>query len=318
MVEPWIIVPTSQWYEVLLPALPAVPSGSGTMTGRAASKQQDFSTALEQEARELLHLEGAKFDAALGASSKDKSALSIPGLSGSDKAFAAKILSSGTLSDRVSALLLLVSTSPLHCTAQLEQLAQIATKGSTNRDRGQRALMAVCEWWRGPSGAPARKLRYFAEHQHEFAAVAAAKDAAKGASSKGGKKGKRENGTDSTAAVDYRQHLLVWAFEDWLKRFFFDVLRAIERLSNDTVVHSRTQAVGVLSSLLQDKPEQESNILRLLVNKLVRPGHFTALQSFTDVCHDVCHRATTSALWRQRPRICCSTPCNCIQACRPS
>jgi len=41
-------------------------------------------------------------------------------------------------------------------------------------------------------------------------------------------------------------------------------------MSVDPLAHPRTLAVLHLSNLLRDKPEQESNILRLLVNKLVR------------------------------------------------
>lgn len=41
-------------------------------------------------------------------------------------------------------------------------------------------------------------------------------------------------------------------------------------MSVDPLPHPRTLAVVHLSNLLRDKPEQEGNILRLLVNKLVR------------------------------------------------
>lgn len=41
-------------------------------------------------------------------------------------------------------------------------------------------------------------------------------------------------------------------------------------MSTDPLAHPRSLAVLHLSNLLRDKPEQESNILRLLVNKLVR------------------------------------------------
>jgi ribosome biogenesis protein MAK21 len=40
----------------------------------------------------------------------------------------------------------------------------------------------------------------------------------------------------------------------------------------DTLAYVRTQALSLTYSLLREKPEQEHNLLRLLVNKLVGQG----------------------------------------------
>ncbi len=64
------------------------------------------------------------------------------------------------------------------------------------------------------------------------------------------------------------QHLLLWYFEDWLKKYFFSVLQILETLSLDPLSYVRTQAMNLIFILLRDKPEQEQNLLRLLVNKL--------------------------------------------------
>lgn len=66
------------------------------------------------------------------------------------------------------------------------------------------------------------------------------------------------------------KHLVVWYFEDWLKKYFYSVLQILEALSLDPLPYVRTQAMSLISTLLCDKPEQEQNLLRLLVNKLVR------------------------------------------------
>lgn len=82
------------------------------------------------------------------------------------------------------------------------------------------------------------------------------------------------------------QYLLVWYFEDWLKKYFFSILQILEvsyllrpvspmlifrqALSHDPLPYVRTQAISLIFTLLKDKPEQEQNLLRLLVNKLVR------------------------------------------------
>ena len=63
-------------------------------------------------------------------------------------------------------------------------------------------------------------------------------------------------------------HLIHWAFEDWLKSIYFQVLKILESWCNDEVTFARIRAVEYISQLLRDKPEQEANLLRLLVNKL--------------------------------------------------
>ena len=63
----------------------------------------------------------------------------------------------------------------------------------------------------------------------------------------------------------------MWYFEDWLKKYFFSILQILETFSLDPLTYVRTQTLAFLTTLLRAQPEQEQNILRLLVNKLVRP-----------------------------------------------
>lgn len=65
---------------------------------------------------------------------------------------------------------------------------------------------------------------------------------------------------------------MVWAFEDYLKEQFFEVLKILETWCNDEIEFSRSRAVSYVYELLKEKPEQEANLLRLLVNKLGDPG----------------------------------------------
>jgi ribosome biogenesis protein MAK21 len=80
--------------------------------------------------------------------------------SSSDYAFLQKILQSGTLSDRLSALTLLVQSSPLHNTKALETLKGMAErgKGKGGREESLKALRCIIDWWVG-GGAPNRKLK---------------------------------------------------------------------------------------------------------------------------------------------------------------
>jgi len=65
------------------------------------------------------------------------------------------------------------------------------------------------------------------------------------------------------------EQLLTWYFEDWLKKYFFSVLQILENLAADPLPYVRMQALSLISNLLRNKPEQEHNLLKLLVNKLV-------------------------------------------------
>lgn len=66
-------------------------------------------------------------------------------------------------------------------------------------------------------------------------------------------------------------HLISWAYEDWLKDSYFGMLKVLEVWCNDEIEFARQRAVTYVYELLREKPEQESNLLRLLVNKLGDP-----------------------------------------------
>ncbi|THG97212.1 hypothetical protein EW026_g4738 [Hermanssonia centrifuga] len=148
------------------------------------------------------------------------------------------ILSKGTLSDRLSALTLLVQASPVHNVKALETLKGMAERGrgKGGREEGLKAMRCVIDWWVG-GGAPGRKLKYLRDQPLLHPSV-----------------------TD--------EYLVMWYFEDWLKKFFYSVLQVLETYSLDPLPYVRTQALGFIATLLREKPEQEQNLLRLLVNKL--------------------------------------------------
>ena len=93
--------------------------------------------------------------------------------------------------------------------------------------------------------------------------------------------------------------MLVWHFEDWLKKYFFSILQILETFSLDPLTYVRTQTLAFLATLLHAQPEQEQNLLRLLVNKLVRPyssmrsplPHATSLLAFRATPKNPCVRA---------------------------
>jgi ribosome biogenesis protein MAK21 len=166
-------------------------------------------------------------------------------------------MSSGTLSDKVSALTLVVQESPVHTTKSFESLLALAKK----RSRGQAvsALGALKDLLGVGVVLPAdRRLRAFAVQPGLLGTLQESPLTS-------WKLGEKLPGGISKA------HLISWAFEDWLKESYFDMLKLLEGWCNDEVEYARSRAVTYVYELLKEKPEQEANLLRLLVNKLGDP-----------------------------------------------
>jgi len=222
----------ADWHAAELPALP--DNGAKTLPPQHTIDE------LHKYANTLLDTENAAYNAShLAGSSSHK--------------FLSTIMSSGTLEDKVSALTLLVQESPLHTVKAFENLLGLAKKKSRNQ-----ALMAVAALkdllGQGvvlPSG---RKLRAFGKQPALQAALQG--------------KAVRWYLGDALPGAVQKVHLLVWAYEDWLRRTYFDLLQILEHWCSDEVEYARSRAITYVYELLKDKPEQEENLLRLLVNKL--------------------------------------------------
>ena len=162
-------------------------------------------------------------------------------------------MTTGTLSDKIGALTLSVQESPLHNMKALENLVSLARKRS--RAQAVEVLGALRDLFGPGNLLPSdRKLKPF-ETQPGLHAAFSPQDLMWTAN-KPLPKGFRDG------------HLIAWAYEAWLKSIFFQVLKIVEIWCNDEVVFARAKAIDYVYSLLKDKPEQEANLLRLLVNKL--------------------------------------------------
>jgi len=115
-------------------------------------------------------------------------------ITSSDRQFLSTIMTSGTQSDRLSALTLSITSSPLHCQKQLDALMNMAKKKS--RNEAVQAIAAIKDLLIG-NLLPDRKLVYFDKQP-----------------------GLRANASN--------QELILWTFEDWLKSWYFQVLQIIE------------------------------------------------------------------------------------------
>ncbi|KAE8364213.1 CBF/Mak21 family-domain-containing protein [Aspergillus caelatus] len=174
-------------------------------------------------------------------------------LASSSHKFYTTIMSTGTLSDKISALTLAIQESPVHNTKSLENLLALGKKRS--RAQAVEVLRTLKDMFAQGTLLPNdRRLRSFANQPSLMAAF-------QGAGSKWSEGDALPNGLQ-------KRHLIVWAFEHFLKEQYFEVLKILEVWCNDEIEFSRSRAVSYVYELLKEKPEQETNLLRLLVNKL--------------------------------------------------
>ncbi|CAF9929023.1 MAG: hypothetical protein ALECFALPRED_004233 [Alectoria fallacina] len=228
-----IFQPRSEWHAVVLPPVP-LPSQEASIL------PSGLLDSLHNHAKTLLENENTRY------AESNRSASSA-------HQFYSTIMSTGTLSDKISALTLSVQESPVHNVKALESLVGLAGK----RSRGQAVeVLGALKDLFGPGNLlpSERKLRTFAS-QPALSAVFDPIDF-------------QWTSRDPLPKEIKEVHLISWAYEDWLKSTFFEILRIIETWCNDEVVFARVKAVNYVCQLLKEKPEQEANLLRLLVNKL--------------------------------------------------
>lgn len=177
--------------------------------------------------------------------------------SSSSHRFLSTIMSSGTLSDKISALTLLVQESPLHNMKALETLLGLAKK----RSRGQAitALSAVKDLMAQGELLPStRKLKTFVTQPLLL-------EAASHPQALNWKPG------DALPSQLKEEDLVYFAYEDWLKTAYYQMIQYLETWCNDDIQFAKASALSMVYELLKEKPEQEANLLRLLINKLGDP-----------------------------------------------
>ncbi|KAF3901383.1 hypothetical protein AA313_de0201359 [Arthrobotrys entomopaga] len=231
---PLTIEPQQDWHNIILPPLPSSSSPENLAPTAISS--------LQTRGKDLLSAENTSY---MSHNLKRDTNLQ----------FLSQIMTSGTVEDKISALTIVCTDSPLHTTKTLESLLNLAKKKSRNQTIA--SLTAIKDMFANGSVLPGdRKLRSFAKQplaellQYEKA-----------------------KGTDQI----FKAYLLLWTFEDWLKDFYFEVLKTLEIVANDGgVTWVRMKAVDMVFELLKQKPEGEANLMRLLVNKLGDPDRKVA------------------------------------------
>jgi ribosome biogenesis protein MAK21 len=200
-----------KWYDYPLEALEA----SNEMTAAEVEKKMEHAKLLlEQDSRVFAELKVKK--------------------SRSEQEWIETVLRSGTLSDKVAALTVLIQESFVHHMTSFEQLVAMAKK------KGRReAIMAVdtLKELLLIDLLPDRKLKSF-----------------------------KERPLLSPRLTD--AHLILWYVEDRLKSCYLEFLKILELGSHDILYFYKAKIVDILWNLLVEKPEQERSLLSLLVNKL--------------------------------------------------
>jgi ribosome biogenesis protein MAK21 len=210
---------------------PATPA-AGALAGA------DVGLTRKRAAAEAAHEEEVSSYQATRAGAKDSS----------DAKWMATVLRSGTTSDRVAAMTLLVQESPMQNLASLQNLMSLCAKQGGAREGRTMACDAVKELMTDTL-LPDRKLRFF--EQQPLAALSVGELQSEGS----------------------KRLLRYWWFEDTLKRCYVDFLAVLERDMGDTVSKFKLKAMHIAADLLRRKPEGEQILLTLLVNKIGDTDH---------------------------------------------
>ncbi|KAG0151113.1 hypothetical protein CROQUDRAFT_130298 [Cronartium quercuum f. sp. fusiforme G11] len=256
----WLIEPKPVWYDTSY--LPPLPLNSN-QTNHALTTEK--LTELKLRGEFVLNKISQEYLESLRPGNKNSS-IKI-GLAEADKSFINKILIGGTLKDKLNVLIMLISSSPLFSINHLNSILTLCKKKS--REESNQSLKILINWLRGnnkenginQSGLPNRKLKYFNDQINGLICVNQLR-------SKNINHNKKQQEIEFNGRVEGDEWLAIWCFEDWFKKWYFDLLSVIESISQDVLVFNRLQSVTYVYYLLNDKPEQEHNLLRLLINKL--------------------------------------------------
>ncbi|XP_059177905.1 CCAAT/enhancer-binding protein zeta-like [Physella acuta] len=156
------------------------------------------------------------------------------------------VLASGTLSDKMAALTLLIQESPVHNMSSIDSL--IAMAGKKGRREAMMAVDTLRDLFISGLLPEERKLRAFKQQPlTEILKLS-------------------EGNLDTRDRI-----LLMWSFEDQLKLKYAQFIKTLGEMSFDTLQTSKEKALSTIHHLLTSKPEQENALLPMLVNKLGDP-----------------------------------------------
>lgn len=229
-----MIEPRPDWHLAPLDTLPEPESED-------VSKFASAISSLKFHAQALLEEDAEAYKTMIASSSQHK--------------FMTTIMSSGTLSDKISALTLAVQESPVHNIKSIDTLINMA--GKKSRGQALAALGALVDLLGNGVVLPGdRRLRPF-NAQPGLLGCLEQKSVYSW-----------KQGQSPLPGKISKTHLILWYFEDWLKSAYFKVIQLLEVWAGDEIDYSRSRTLDFVFGLLRDKPEQEANLMRLLVSKV--------------------------------------------------
>jgi len=166
---------------------------------------------------------------------------------------------SGTTTDKIAALTVLIQETVVSNLRAVDQLLVMANKRVGTRSVVANTMDAMKELFVNVLLPPSRKLLFFEQQpiQHLF-------------SSSGTDDGDNNN-TNNMSRKDRDKVLLFWLVEDGIKKRYASFVEAVEAASKDNLAFIKEKAVRIIAELLTDRPEAEQKLLCALINKLGDP-----------------------------------------------
>ncbi|KAI6657577.1 CCAAT/enhancer-binding protein zeta [Oopsacas minuta] len=161
----------------------------------------------------------------------------------SDTEWIRSILVTGTLSDKLSAHVLLVQESPIHNLTSLSALLNLAAKNE------KRVALNSCDSLRQlwtSSLLPDRKLIPLGQYYTGLKSL--------------------------KSSQDRDRSIILALFEHKLRHYYLGFINLVKRYAHDTVLDVKTKSIDYLFEMLAMKPEQEQILLTALVDKLADPS----------------------------------------------
>uniref|UniRef100_A0A8C1TG37 CCAAT/enhancer-binding protein zeta n=1 Tax=Cyprinus carpio TaxID=7962 RepID=A0A8C1TG37_CYPCA len=168
---------------------------------------------------------------------------------GANSAWMKSVVSTGTLTDRMAAMTVLIQDAPIHSLEHVENLVSLVKKKGSRR-QGLMALDTLKELLLTDLLPKHRKLHTFSQHPFEQL---------------------EEKASGNRDARDRR--LILWYFEHLLKLQVADFVAALDVLAHDTVQATKMRSLTTAYELLCNQPEQEKVLLVQIVNKLGDPEY---------------------------------------------
>ncbi|XP_075059437.1 CCAAT/enhancer-binding protein zeta isoform X2 [Mixophyes fleayi] len=165
------------------------------------------------------------------------------------------VVSTGTLADRMAAMIVLIQDAPVQSLQFVENLVNLIRKKGSKRQNIM-ALDTFKDLLLSDLLPDNRKLHTFVQHPFDNL---------------------EEISSGNRDARDRR--LILWYFEEQLKRHVAEFVKVLETLTHDTLIATKAKSLNVVHELLCNKPEEEKTLLVLLVNKLGDPHYKIATKA---------------------------------------